>query len=315
MKSIVIPAYNEEDILERTYSELLAYLDPEDEVIFVDDGSHDRTREIIISLANKDSRVKLVGFSRNFGHQAAVTAGLQHAAGDAVVVMDCDLQDPPELLPMMIKQFHAGYDIVHCVRKKRKESLFKRTCYELFYSLYDRLIDFPVQMHSGDFSLMSRRVVNEINGMPEKIKFIRGLRSYVGFRQTAIEYERPERQGGEPKYTMKKLIGLALDGLFSFSTLPLRIMGFMGLAMLGLSLLCIFVLLGLKIFSSMAVGTTTTYVLVLFFGGANFLCFGILGEYVGKIFHETKRRPQYVIETRSNIKPPLCVSPSDSCDR
>ncbi len=297
MKSIVIPAYNEEDLIGLLHERLLPFLDPDDEIVFVNDGSSDSTADRVRALADRDGRVRLISFSRNFGHQPAVTAGLCAAGGDVVIVMDCDLQDPPELIPMMLRQHEAGFDVVHCVRRKRKETLLKRMAYDVFYRLYARLTDFQTQVHSGDFALMSRRVVDEIVGMPEKIKFIRGLRAYVGFRQTSIEYERPARAGGEPKYNLRKLIVLALDGLFSFSTFPLRLMGAMGLILFLTSLVMAGVAVAMKLLYQMAVGTTTTYVLIFFFGGLNLLCLGILGEYIGKIFHETKRRPRYIVES------------------
>ena len=301
MKSIVIPVFNEEEMILQMYEKLVPFLNNEDEVLFINDGSTDTTVNEIKSLIEKDRRLKLINFSRNFGHQPAITAGLQYSEGDVVIVMDCDLQDPPELIPELLKKWKEGYDVVHCIRKKRKESLFKRVSYKLFYWLYTRLSDFETLMDSGDFSLMSRRVVNEINKMEEKAKFIRGLNLFVGFRHTAIEYERPGRFKGETKYSLIKLIKLALDGIFSFTTLPLRIMSVLGFCLLLSSFIMILVLVYYKLSYKLLLGHTMTYVLILFFGGINLFCFGIIGEYIGKIFYETKNRPFYIVESFVNM--------------
>ncbi len=301
MKSIVIPVFNEEEMILQMYEKLVPFLNNEDEVLFINDGSTDTTVNEIKSLIEKDRRLKLINFSRNFGHQPAITAGLQYSEGDVVIIMDCDLQDPPELIPELLKKWKEGYDVVHCIRKKRKESLFKRVSYKLFYWLYTRLSDFETLMDSGDFSLMSRRVVNEINKMQEKAKFIRGLNLFVGFRHTAIEYERPGRFKGETKYSLIKLIKLALDGIFSFTTFPLRIMSFLGFCLLLSSFIMILVLVYYKLSYKLLLGHTMTYVLILFFGGINLFCFGIIGEYIGKIFYETKNRPFYIVESFVNM--------------
>ena len=301
MKSIVIPVFNEEEMILQMYEKLVPFLNNEDEVLFINDGSTDTTVNEIKSLIEKDRRLKLINFSRNFGHQPAITAGLQYSEGDVVIVMDCDLQDPPELIPELLKKWKEGYDVVHCIRKKRKESLFKRVSYKLFYWLYTRLSDFETLMDSGDFSLMSRRVVNEINKMEENAKFIRGLNLFVGFRHTAIEYERPGRFKGETKYSLIKLVKLALDGIFSFTTFPLRIMSFLGFCLLLSSFIMILVLVYYKLSYKLLLGHTMTYVLILFFGGINLFCFGIIGEYIGKIFYETKNRPFYIIESFVNM--------------
>ena len=301
MKSIVIPVFNEEEMILQMYEKLVPFLNNEDEVLFINDGSTDTTVSEIKSLIEKDRRLKLINFSRNFGQQPAITAGLQYSEGDVVIIMDCDLQDPPELIPALLKKWKEGYDVVHCIRKKRKESLFKRVTYKLFYWLYTRLSDFETLMDSGDFSLMSRRVVNEINKMQEKAKFIRGLNLFVGFRHTAIEYERPGRFEGETKYNLIKLIKLALDGIFSFTTFPLRIMSILGFCLLLSSFIMILVLVYYKLSYKLLLGHTMTYVLILFFGGINLFCFGIIGEYIGKIFYETKNRPFYIVESFVNM--------------
>jgi len=301
LKSIIIPVFNEEEMIMQMYEKLVPFLNNEDEVLFINDGSTDTTVNEIKSLIEKDRRLKLINFSRNFGHQPAITAGLQYSEGDVVIIMDCDLQDPPELIPELLKKWKEGYDVVHCIRKKRKEPLFKRVSYKLFYWLYTRLSDFETLMDSGDFSLMSRRVVNEINKMQEKAKFIRGLNLFVGFRHTAIEYERPGRFKGETKYNLIKLVKLALDGIFSFTTFPLRIMSFLGFCLLLSSFIMILVLVYYKLSYKLLLGHTMTYVLILFFGGINLFCFGFIGEYIGKIFYETKNRPFYIVESFVNM--------------
>ena len=301
MISIIIPVYNEGNLVRTCFDRISPYLGPDDEVIFVNDGSHDDTGNCLERLMGSEPRAKSIELSRNFGQQPAISAGLQYSSGDAVIVMDCDLQDPPELIPSLVEKWRSGFDIVHCIRKKREQVLWKKICYAVFYRLYTRMTEFPTQMQSGDFSIMSRRVVDVINRMEEQIKFIRGLRAFVGFRQTTLEFDRPDRMEGEPKYNLAKLFRLALDGIFSFTTFPLRLMLMAGCILLVLSFLMICVLIYAKLFHELAVGHTMTYVLVLFFGGINLFCFGILGEYIGKIFYETKRRPYFIVKTFHNL--------------
>ena len=301
MKSIIIPVFNEEEMIQLLYERVLPFLDDKDELLFINDGSTDGTvREIKVCI-KKDQRIKLINFSRNFGHQSAVSAGLKYSKGDYVVVMDADLQDPPELIPELVKKWEEGYEVVHCVRKHRKESLIKKISYKIFYWIYTKTTDFSTVMESGDFSLIGRRAVNEINNMSEQSKFIRGLRSYVGFKQTSVEYERDARTKGKPKYNIIKLYKLAMDGIFSFSTLPLRLMTILGFGLLLISFFTIITLFYFKLTREMVVGHTLTYMLVLFFGGINLFCFGIIGEYIGKIFYESKKRPPYIIESVINV--------------
>lgn len=307
MKSIIVPVFNEQENIIALYERLRPVLDSDDEVVFVNDGSTDNSRTILEELAALDARVRVVIFSRNFGHQPAVVAGLHYSTGDAVIVMDCDLQDPPELIPRLVEKWKEGYDVVHCVRRRRKESLPKRLAYWTFYNLYQRMSDIPVQMHSGDFSLMSKRVVKTITAMPEEIKFVRGLRGYAGFKQCALEYDRPARHAGDPKYNLRRLIRLALDGIFSFTTFPLRLMSVSGGITLFMCFVTIVWLVVEKLVWGLAVGTAFTYVLLLFFGGANLLCFGIIGEYIGKIYYETKRRPFFIVEALVNLSPQIPV--------
>ncbi|MEW6113712.1 MAG: glycosyltransferase family 2 protein [Thermodesulfobacteriota bacterium] len=294
---MVVPVYNEAQVLGLLWERLRPVLAPDDELVFVNDGSEDKTAESILQLIDSDKRIRLINFSRNFGHQPAVSAGLKFARGDAVVVMDADLQDPPEMIPGMVERWEEGYDVVHCVRRKRKESRLKRLSYGLFYWMYSWSSEFPMHVQAGDFALMSRRVVDEINRMEECGKFVRGLRSYVGFEQTKIEYDRDARVAGKPKYGYPKLIKLALDGLFSFSTLPLRAMMTGGLLLLIVSFIAICLLTYWRLFHKMEIGHTMTYVLVLFFGGLNTFCLGVIGEYLGRVFYEVKKRPSYIVES------------------
>ena len=235
--SVVAPAYNEEDTLHEFYrrlTDVLVDLDDMDyEVIIVTDGSVDKTPDILRSLHEKNAKWRGVHFSRNFGHQAAIAAGLAHAKGDAVVMMDSDLQDPPEALPGFINQWKAGYQVVYAIRTERKESIFKRFCYALFYRILNRISTIKIPLDAGDFSLMDRKVVWELNAFSEHNRFIRGLRAWVGFRQLGVPVERSERMAGTPQYTIQKLFKLATDGFFSFSWMPLRLLTIFGLFFTG----------------------------------------------------------------------------------
>jgi len=230
--SVVLPCYNEEEVLERLYrrlSEAAVDLEEDMEVVLIDNGSTDATWEKMGEIHQRDPRWKMVRFSRNFGHQTAVSAGLRYATGDAVIVMDADLQDPPEELHRFISKWKEGYEVVYAVRKQRKENVLKRAAYKGFYRLLSSLSNHDIPLDSGDFCLMDRTVVDLINQMPEKNRFVRGLRAWAGFRQTDFEYERQARAEGEPKYTFSKLMKLAIDGIFSFSAAPLRLATFLGL--------------------------------------------------------------------------------------
>jgi len=300
--SLVIPLYNEEQVFPRLRSRLvdaLPTLPDNTEIIFVNDGSSDRTRELVEQAAAEDPRIIGIHFSRNFGHQQAVSAGMQASSGDAVAVLDGDLQDPPEVLAQFLAKLNEGWDVVYAIRERRKENVFKRACYGGFYRLLAMLTPIHIPLDSGDFGMVSRRVVDQLNAMPEQHRFIRGMRSYVGFRQTGLAYERDARADGVSKYSWRKLMGLAADGIFTFSALPLRLASFAGFLIASLAFLyAIYVIIwklisdeGTEIngFAALAVG-------VFFLGGIQLICLGILGEYVGRIHNEVKRRPSYVVD-------------------
>lgn len=300
--SIVIPIYNEQENLPDLYRRLVDALDPlrlSFEIIFVNDSSRDRSLEIMREMHRSDPRVKIVSFSRNFGHQPAISAGMAFASGGSVILMDGDLQDPPETLPDLIRAKDEGkWDVVYAVRKKRKEPFLIRALYFLFYRMLRRssYIDIPVD--SGDFCVMSRRAVDQINRMPERNRFVRGLRSWVGFRQTGMEYERAARNAGEPKYHFKSLLKLAFDGLVSFSFLPLRISTMLGACLSLLGFAYAFYVLVRRVrgdFGSIA-GWSTLVVAVLVLGGVQLLMLGIIGEYLGRMYEEIKGRPPFIVD-------------------
>jgi dolichol-phosphate mannosyltransferase len=300
--AVVIPIYNEQATLIELYRRLthvlsenlaeLAY-----EIVFVNDGSTDGSIQILTKLHADDPGVKVVNLSRNFGHQAALTAGLDYAKGDVVVCMDGDVQDPPEIIPTLVERWKDGNDVVYAVRKSREEAFIKRGCYAAFYRLLRRLSMVSIPLDAGDFALMDRRVVDCLKALPERSRFIRGLRTWVGFRQAGVEYEREKRFAGVPKYTWSKLVHLAVSGLLSFSALPLRIATAVGLMISFCSLLGIIVALCLKLFTDLAIpGWTATIIPILVLGGIQLLSIGILGEYIAQIFDEVKQRPLYIID-------------------
>ena len=300
--SVVIPIYNEQATLSELYRRLthvlsenlaeLAY-----EIVFVNDGSTDGSIQILSELHADDPAVKVVNLSRNFGHQAALTAGLDYAKGDAVICMDGDVQDPPEIIPTLVARWRDGNDVVYAVRKLRKEGFIKRGCYAAFYRLLRRLSMVSIPLDAGDFALMDRRVVDCLKALPERSRFIRGLRTWVGFRQAGVEYEREKRFAGVPKYTWSKLVHLAVSGLLSFSALPLRMATAVGFMISFCSLLGIIVVLYLKLFTDLAIpGWTATVIPILVLGGIQLLSIGILGEYIAQIFDEVKQRPLYIID-------------------
>ncbi len=297
--SIVVPAFNEEGNLPVLYRRLVAALAPLDlkwELLFVNDGSRDTSADVIASLAKADARVTAVDLARNFGHQAAISAGLDHSRGRAVVIMDADLQDPPEQLPRFIAHWREGYDVVYAVRHARPESWFKRAAYSAFYRLLHRISAIPIPLDAGDFSLMDRRVVDLLEAMPERNRFLRGMRIWVGLKQIGVNYERGERLSGRSNYTLGRLIALALDGLFSFSFLPLRVISLSGLAVSALSIILALAYAIQKLVSELEpAGFATIVVSVFFFSGVQLITLGVLGEYVGRIFEEVRRRPLYVV--------------------
>ncbi len=299
--SLVVPLYNEELNLPELYRRVCLIMDQLDttvEFICVNDGSRDRTLEILRELREKDSRICYISFARNFGHQIAVTAGLNFARGEAVIVLDGDLQDPPELITEMLKKWQEGYQVVYAQRTKRhEESLFKRLPAYIYYRLLRRLADVDIPADTGDFCLMDRCVVNVLNQMPERNRYIRGLRAWSGFKQTAIEFERDPRFAGEVKYTFGKSFGLAVNGLVSFSKVPLRLSTYLGLFAAFVSLIMVFLVLYWRVFypESALTGLAIILMAVFFIGAVQLVSIGILGEYIGRIYEEVKGRPLYTL--------------------
>lgn len=300
--SLVIPCFNEEQVMTETVNRLskfcneLSELDVE--LIFVDDGSQDQTLPLLRDAAQLDTRIKVISFSRNFGHQIAVTAGIDAARGDAVVLIDADLQDPPEVIHQMISKWREGYDVVYGTRTKRLgESTFKRSSARSFYRILNKLSDTPIPLDTGDFRLMTRPIVDSLKAMPERDRFVRGMVSWVGFRQTDIAYERAERFAGKSKYPLRKMLKFATDGILSFSTKPLQVSIALGMLAALLAMVGIFYAIGMRIFTDIWVeGWTALMIAILFLGGVQLICVGILGEYIGRIYNEVKQRPLYVVD-------------------
>ena len=304
--AVVIPVFNEEAVLPEFYRRLAGALrDSPDawEFLFIDDGSTEGSLEFLRGLAVQDPRVRVLSLARNFGHQAAISAGLDHAAGAAAVaILDADLQDPPELLNELVRHWHMGYEVVYAIRRTRRASPVKRFCYHAFYRFLGRIADVDIHPDAGDFCLLDGRVVGILRQMRERNRFVRGLRSWVGFRQIGVEYDRPERAAGRTHYTWKRLIKLARDGIFSFSYAPLRLALYSGGASILLSLgLMAWVLYQRLTQASHVPGVTTTLLAVLFFGGWQLFILGIVGEYIGRIYDEVKGRPLYLVRERVNF--------------
>jgi glycosyltransferase involved in cell wall biosynthesis len=298
--SIVIPVYNEEAIIYETYKRLKHVMDSTKEryeLLFVNDGSQDRTASILKECANRDSSVKLIDFSRNFGHQIAITAGMDYAAGDAIVVIDADLQDPPELILEMIEKWQEGYEVVYAKRIERKgETFFKKKTAALFYRLLRFSTDIDIPVDTGDFRLIDRKVCDEMKKIPEKNRFVRGLVSWVGFRQTAVEYVRDERLAGETKYPLKKMLKLSMDGMTSFSYKPLKLATYSGGLLSFAGFVYMLFVLYLKLFTHKTVtGWASLIIIQLLFNGIVLFILGVIGEYIGRIYDETKDRPLYII--------------------
>lgn len=305
--SVIIPMYNEEAVIKETYKRLKKVMDTTGEtyeLIFVNDGSRDRCAEIIKDYAYWDETVKLIDFSRNFGHQIAITAGMDYAQGNAVVIIDADLQDPPELILQMIDRWKEGYDVVYAKRIKRNgETRFKKWSANLFYRVLRASTEISIPVDTGDFRLMDRRVCDELKRLPENNRFVRGLVSWVGFRQTAIEYERDERLAGETKYPLKRMIKLSLDGITSFSHKPLKLAGYMGMLLSGAGFLYLIYVLYLALFTdATSKGWPSVIAIMLIFNGFVLVMLGILGEYVGRIYDETKGRPLYIVRQCYGMK-------------
>lgn len=319
--SVVVPCYNEEQVIHECIRRLLevgdSIKDMSVEFIFVDDGSADATSALIRQCAAGDNRIKLICFARNFGHQIAATAGIDAAEGDAVVLIDADLQDPPEVIHDMLEQWRMGYDVVYATRRKREgETAFKLMTAQLFYRLLNYLSDTPIPLNTGDFSLMGRNVIKVLQAMPERDRFLRGMVSWVGFRQTSISYDRVKRFAGESKYPLRKMLHFALDGFFSFSTKPLKLSIAFGGFATTLALAGVLYVLIVRLFTNNWVeGWATLMVVVLFFGGVQLISIGVLGEYIGRIYGEIKRRPLYVVSEYAGFDgrgPRFSRSPSHS---
>lgn len=299
--SIVLPVHNEETALRELVARLRGVLDNlpggPHEIVFVDDGSADRSFELLEQAALEDSRIVVVSLSRNFGHQAAITAGLDRATGDAVVVMDADLQDTPEVIPQFLEKHREGYDVVYAQRVRRKEPWPLRICYFVFYRIMARLSDIRLPVDSGDFGLMSRRVAEQLRRMPEHHRYLRGMRSWAGFRQVGLQVERAERHSGKSKYSVIRLIKLAADGIFAFSIVPIRAAALFGALVVFLSSFYVFYAVYAKIFlKESPQGFTALIVAVTFLSGMVLFFLGVIGEYVGRIYEETKARPQYIVK-------------------
>ena len=301
--SVVVPCFNEEAVIRETHRGLVAALEkvPEldFELIYVDDGSRDATLKLLRGLQRRDERVRVLALSRNFGHQIAITAGLQNAVGDAAVVIDADLQDPPDVILEMLEHWREGVDVAYGLRTEREgETAFKRWTASAFYRLINRIADVAIPVDTGDFRLMDRKVVNAFLAMPERDRFVRGMVAWTGFRQAPVPYRRAARAAGETKYPLKKMLRFAIDGILSLA-LPLRLATYGGFCASGLALLGIACALGLRIFTDIWItGWTLLFIAIVFFGGVQLVFIGIMGEYLGRIYGEVKRRPLYLIEER-----------------
>ena len=306
--SVVIPMYYEEEVVNECYSRTKVVLnslnDYKHEIIFVNDGSKDKTLELLEKIADNDKDVKVLSFSRNFGHQAAVTAGIKYITGDVILIIDSDMQDPPELLIDMLKLWEDGNEVIYAKRKTRKgESKFKLLTAKMFYRILNGLSDVDIPKDTGDFRLVDRKVVDVLNSMPEHNKFLRGLFSWVGFKQTPIEYERQERFAGKTKYPLKKMLKLASDGIISFSTKPLKIIGGIGIFSIFISIIILIYALLSFIFkwNNLTAGWTSLMVAITFFAGVQLISVWMISEYIARIYDDTKKRPEYIIDKKINI--------------
>jgi dolichol-phosphate mannosyltransferase len=299
--SVAIPVYNEAQVLPSLLSRLRTVLDAipggPHQMVFVDDGSSDATVEVLEAEARRDPRILVVALSRNFGHQTALTAALDHVAGDVTVVMDADLQDPPEALPLFLEEHARGFDVVYARRVARKEGILLRLSYFIFYRLIARMSALDLPLDAGDFGLMSRRVVEQLRRAPEHHRYLRGLRRWVGFRQTGVIVERSARAAGSSKYTPAKLLKLALDGIFAFSIVPLRAAALLGaLAVVTSSLFALYSLYAKLVLSQSPRGFTALVLVVTFLSGLQLLFLGLIGEYLGRVYEEVKGRPLYIVD-------------------
>ena len=305
--SVVVPMYYEEGVAQECYRRLKKVMDDYNETyefIFVNDGSTDKTMEILTHIAKEDSQVKVLNLSRNFGHQNAVTAGLDYATGDAIVIIDADLQDPPELIPDLIAKWRAGDEVVYAKRKQRTgETFFKLITAKYFYRFLNQMTEIEIPKDTGDFRLIDRKVAEVFKKMPERNRFIRGMITWVGFKQSFVEYNRDERFAGETKYPLKKMIKFALDGIFSFSSRPLKIINSIGLfailIAIGISIYSVAArLLG---FGNVQLGWASMMVAIAFFGGMQLVALGTIGAYIARIYDESKNRPIYIVTETLNV--------------
>lgn len=305
--SIVVPVYNEEQVLAETYKRLKKVMDSTGEkyeLLFVNDGSGDRSAVMIQEFCRRDQKVRLINFARNFGHQLAISAGMDYASGEAIVVIDADLQDPPEVILQMIEKWKAGCDVVYGKRVERKgETFFKKITAAVFYRLLRLMTDVDIPVDAGDFRLLDRKVCQEIKKMREKSRYIRGLVSWVGFRQETVEYVREERWAGETKYPLRKMIKFALDAVTSFSYKPLKLATYVGFVLSLGSFVYLIVVLYQKLFTTNVVpGWASIVTINLFFNGVILIILGIIGEYIGRIYDETKNRPLYIVKEKIGFK-------------
>jgi dolichol-phosphate mannosyltransferase len=304
--SVIVPVYNERENLEPLRTRLVASLQPltggSFEVLFVDDGSRDGSSEILDSFHERDPRLKVLHLSRNFGHQPALQAGLDAARGDAVVLIDADLQDPPEVIPRLVERWRQGYQVVYAQRRKRKEGMVRRAAYSAFYRSLRAIAEIDLPLDAGDFCLLDRRVVDAVVNLPERNRFLRGLRSWVGFRQVGVEYERDARAGGIPKYTLPKLLRLALSGYVGFSAVPLRAAVWLGFMAAGLGfVLAVWAVVTRVLNIPMPHGWASTLAVILFVGGVQLVVLGVIGEYLGRVYDEVRRRPIYIVHSSLGV--------------
>ena len=300
--SVVAPVYDEEQLIERFVARTIAAVaDHPFELVLVNDGSSDATPAILDRLADADPRVRVVHLSRNFGHQAALTAGLEHARGDVVAMIDADLQDPPELIVEMIEHWSEGADVVYAVRRAREgETAFKLATASWFYRLFDKLAQVDLEPNSGDFRLLDRRALDALLSMTERSRFLRGMTVWVGFSQTAVTYERDARHAGETKYTLRRMLRFSLDAIASFSHLPLQLATYAGLLSAGVAFVAIPVVIALHFLGSYLPGFGTITIAILLLGGIQLIALGVIGEYVGRIYDEVKHRPLYIVREERN---------------
>lgn len=299
--SVVVPVFNEEEVINESYKRLKEVMDKTNEsyeLLFVNDGSKDKTANIIFEFHKKDSNVVLLNFSRNFGHQNAVTAGMAYARGDAIIIIDADLQDPPEVMLSMIEKWKTGFDVVYGKREKRKgESFFKLFTAKMYYRFLEKMTSVDIPVDTGDFRLIDRKVCDALNNLPEKNRYVRGLVTWVGFNQTEVMYVRDERFAGETKYPLKKMIKLATDGITSFSYIPLKLATYVGFLFSLLSFIFIIYVFYQKLFTNSTVsGWASTIAVLLFSQGIVLMILGVVGEYIGRIFEEVKGRPNYIVK-------------------